>query len=215
MKTKLLLLFTFLSFSQVFYSQTVTFTSTLSEAQIGTTVTVNYQYTIPSDGNIYCAINLYNDWTWVSNVVGGSLSPATAGTNVAGSFDFTIPPGTAQTADLTGLNNYKIVIELSDAGWNWLAGDYPATQINLQNAALSTKDSELMDKVSVFYLKNRIHIKGLNTSDKYELKIYDLLGREVQKITNDNNFVNLSPSIYIAKLKIDGKGIMTSKFLVN
>ena len=215
MKTKLLVLFAFVSLSQAFNAQSITFTSTLSEAQIGTTVTVNYEYTIPSDGNIYCAINLYNDWTWSSMVADGSLSPAPAGTNVAGSFDFTIPPGTTQTADLSSPYNYKLVIELSDAGWNWLAGDYPATQINLQNAPLSTKDSELMDNINVLYSKNRIHIKGLNASDKYELKIYDLYGREVQNITKDNNFVILSSSIYIAKLKVDDKGTMTSKFFVN
>ena len=119
MKTKLLVLFAFFSFSQAFNAQSITFTSTLSEAQIGTTVTINYEYTIPSDGNIYCAINLYNDFTWSAMVADGSLSPAPAGTNVTGSFDFTILPGTTQTADLTSPFNYKLVIELSDAGWNW------------------------------------------------------------------------------------------------
>ncbi|GAA4895832.1 hypothetical protein GCM10023311_20730 [Flaviramulus aquimarinus] len=215
MKTKLLVLFAFVSFLQAFNAQSITFTSTLSEAQIGTTVTINYEYTIPSDGNIYCAINLYNDFTWSAMVADGSLSPAPAGTNVTGSFDFTIPPGTTQTADLTSPFNYKLVIELSDAGWNWLAGDYPATQINLQNAALSTKDSELMNNINVLYSNNRIHIKGLNASEKYELKIYDLFGREVQNITKENNFVNLSSAIYIAKIKVDGKGVKSSKILIN
>jgi hypothetical protein len=148
-------------------------------------------------------------------VADGSLSPAPAGTNVAGSFDFTIPPGTTETVDLTSPDNYKLVIELSDAGWNWLAGDYPATQINLQNAALSIKNSELLEDVSMFYSNNRIHVKGLNTSDKYELKIFNLLGQEVKSINNDNNVVNLASAIYIAKLEVDGKGIKTSKVLIN
>ncbi|MDP5158188.1 MAG: T9SS type A sorting domain-containing protein [Flaviramulus sp.] len=215
MKTKLLLLVAFISSSQMFNAQSITFTSTLTEAQIGTTITVNYEYTIPADGNIYCAINLYNDFTWSAMVADGSLSPAPAGTNVAGSFDFTIPPGTTQTVDLTSPDNYKLVIELSDAGWNWLAGDYPATQINLQNAALSIKNSEFLEDVSMFYSNNRIHVKGLNTSDKYELKIFNLFGQEVKSITKDNNVVNLASAIYIAKLEVDGKGIKTSKVLIN
>ncbi len=215
MKTKLLLLVAFISFSQVFTAQSITFTSTLTEAQIGTTITVNYEYTIPADGNIYCAINLYNDWTWASMVADGSLSPAPAGTNVAGSFDFTIPPGTTQTEDLTSPYNYKLVIELSDAGWNWQAGDYPSTQINLTNSSLGTEDFNQMNNVNIFYSKDKIHIKGLNTSDKYELKIFDLLGQEVKSITKDNNTVNLASAIYIAKLKVDGKGVKTSKILIN
>ena len=58
MKTKLLLLGVFIGFSQVFTAQSITFTSTLTEAQIGTTITVNYEYTIPADGNIYCVKGL-------------------------------------------------------------------------------------------------------------------------------------------------------------
>lgn len=216
MKTKLLLLLALVSVTQIFYAQpSIAFTSTLTEAQIGTTVTVNYEYSIPSDGNIYCAINLYNDFTWSSMVADGVLSPAPAGSNISGSFEFTIPPGTTQTADLTSPYNYKLVIELSDANWNWLAGDYPATQINLQDEPLSTLDSEEMANIKVFYSQNRIHIRGLNSSDEYELKIYDLFGRVVQSITQKSDYVNLSSSIYIAKLNIDGKGVMTSKFLVN
>lgn len=108
-------------------------TSTLTSAEIGTVVTINYEYTLAAAGNIYCAINKYADATdsWLGKVVDGSLSPAPAGTNLTGSFNFTIPFNTTPTAELTGTQNYRLVITLSDASWNWLAGEYPATQLNL------------------------------------------------------------------------------------
>ena len=108
-------------------------TSTLTSAEIGTVVTINYEYTLAAAGNIYCAINKYGDAndTWLAKVVDGNLAPAPAGTNVTGSFNFTIPFNTTPTAELTGTQNYRLVITLSDASWNWLAGAYPATQINI------------------------------------------------------------------------------------
>jgi len=109
----------------------ISITSTLTTAEIGTIVTINYQYSIANAGNIYCAINKYSGTTWLAKVVDGSLSPAPAGTDVTGSFNFTIPFGTTPTADLTDTQNYKLVIELKDASWNWVAGAYPATQINI------------------------------------------------------------------------------------
>lgn len=112
-------------------------TSTLTSAEIGTIVTINYEYTLAAPGNIYCAINKYADATnsWLGKVVDGSLSPAPAGTNVTGSFNFTIPFNTTPTAELTGTQNYRLTIQLSDASWNWLAGDYPATQIVFSTAS--------------------------------------------------------------------------------
>jgi len=111
----------------------ISITSTLTTAEIGTIVTINYQYSIANAGNIYCAINKYGDAndTWLAKVVDGNLAPAPAGTNVTGTFNFTIPFGTTPTADLTGTQNYRLVITLSDASWNCVAGAYPATQINI------------------------------------------------------------------------------------
>ena len=109
----------------------ISFTSVLSTAtQVGTVLTVNYRYTAPAAGQISCGISLLDDWTFVSYVGGDSLIPAAAGTNVTGSFNILIPSGTIPTASLTGLQNYKINIELKNAGGTWLAGDYPATQLN-------------------------------------------------------------------------------------
>lgn len=139
MKKQLLAFFITICLSNFVTAQSISFTSSpLTTAEIGSTITVNYQYTTPANGNIYCAINLYNDFTWSSMVVEGVLSPAPAGTNMTGSFNFTIPNGTTPTANLTGNFNYKIVIELSNASWAWQAGSYPTNQINLTAPAVPT-----------------------------------------------------------------------------
>lgn len=132
MKKQLLSIIVTIFLANFVTAQSISFTSaTLTTAEIGSTITVNYQYTsTASAGNIYCAINLLNDWTWVSEVAGAQLNPAPAGTNVTGSFQLTIPSGTTPTANLTGTLNYKINIELKN-GNVWLAGAYPPEQINL------------------------------------------------------------------------------------
>jgi hypothetical protein len=197
MKTKLL--FIALLISTFINAQSITFTSTLTEAQIGTTVTINYEYTIPADGNIYCAINLYDDSTWSSKVADGSLSPALAGTNVTGSFDFTIPSGTTQTADLTGNFNYKLVIELSNAAWDWQAGDYPTTQINLTNSALSLDTFEdSLKQISLYPnpVSESLYIKNLNNLNISNIRILNILGKVVQT----KSALNKNQNIDVSKL---------------
>ncbi len=119
----------------------ISFTAVPTTTEVGKVMTVNYKYTAPAAGKIYCGIKLLNDNTYVSFVGGEGLDPAVAGTDVTGSFNITIPDGTTPTASLTGLQNYKINIELRDASDNFIAGDYPATQLNFTpappNAAIS------------------------------------------------------------------------------
>ena len=118
----LLLLFTITSLSG--WAQSISFTSVPSSTEIGTILTVDYEYTIASAGQIYCGISLFDNWTYISFVNGQGLNPAPVGTNVAGTFNILIPTGTLPTASLTGLQNYKVILELKDASGAWLAGDY-------------------------------------------------------------------------------------------
>jgi hypothetical protein len=121
----------------------ITFTTpTLTKGLIGNTIQIDYKYNIPTDGNIYCALNLYADAadSALGNVVQGNLSPASAGSDVTGSFFFTIPPGTTPTMDLTGTQNYRIVIILSDGSFDFLIGKFPADQINLTKMTSWTGD---------------------------------------------------------------------------
>ncbi len=136
MKKQLLFLLLCTSISFNGMAQSVTITSVISNPiEVGTVLKVDYKYTVAADSYIYCGINLQNDWTYVSFVAGQGLDIAKAGTDVTGSLDIIIPSGTVPTANLTGLQNYKINIELKSLpAFNWLAGDYPATQLNLTAA---------------------------------------------------------------------------------
>lgn len=186
-------------------AQSISFTgATLTTAQIGSTITVNYQYTIPANGNIYCAINLYNNFTWSSMVVDGALSPAPTGTNMTGSFNFTIPNGTTPTSNLTGNFNYKIVIELNNATWNWQAGAYPTNQINL-TAPLSTSDFE-NNSISVYPnpTNDFIYVQGVENTTKSQVVITDMLGKKVFSSSQLNvdkiDVSNLNSGIYILSI---------------
>lgn len=216
MKTKLLLVLAILSFSTSFHAQSIQFTSaTLSEAEIGTSATVEYQYTVANDGYIYCAIELLDGSDWQATVADAQLDPTPAGTEVTGSFTLTIPEGTTPTSELIGNENYKIKIELSDANYDWLAGDYPATEINLTNETLSTNDIELQDKVKLFYANQKINVSGLEPSDAYELKLYDLTGREVRSFSHtDAHSVSLPSSLYIVKLQVNKRQSVTKKIAI-
>lgn len=215
------LLFIALCLTSFMNAQTpvITFTSApLTTAEIGSTITVNYEYTIPSNGNIYCAINLYNEFTWASMVVDGVLSPAPAGTNMTGSFNFTIPSGITPTSNLTGNFNYKIVIELSNSSWNWLAGAYPPTQINL-TAPLSNTD---FDKKAISVYPNPtndfININGIENTPISQVIIMDMLGKKVlttsQLETNKIDVSNLNSGIYMLLIS-SGNSQDTIKFIKN
>jgi Secretion system C-terminal sorting domain len=140
MKKQLLFLLLCASISFNAWAQSVTITSVISNPiAVGTVLKVDYKYTVAADSYIFCGINLLNDWTYVSYVAGQGLDLAVAGTDVTGSFNITIPSGTTPTANLTGLQNYKIAIELKSLpSYTWIAGDYPATQLNFTAATAVT-----------------------------------------------------------------------------
>lgn len=218
MKKKLLLITLFIT--TLFNAQSIEFTSQeLTTAEIGSTITINYKYTIAQEGNVYCAINLYNDWTWAQTIVDGSLSPAPAGTDMTGTFSFTIPEGTTPTVDLTNPFNYKIVIELSDSSWNWLAGAYPATQINLTATTASLNDFSL-EGFTIYPnpVKEKITIKGLESYENVTISIHNILGKQVKSIpnliTNSINVEELNSGVYLIRIK-NKLSSKTVKFIKN
>jgi hypothetical protein len=210
MKTKLL--FIALLMSTFLSAQSIEFTSAeLSTAEIGTTITIDYKYTIAADGYIYCAINLLDEWTWTAEVVGIELANAVAGTDVTGSFDLTIPEGTAASVDLTGNLNYKINIELKQTPDQntWLAGEYPATQINLTASTASVNDVHtVLEQVSIYPnpAKNSIQITNFSRLNNPSIKIFNLLGKEVLSTLNSSEIVDVSSlvkGIYLLSIKTE------------
>ena len=133
-KITLLFLFALTSFSVGAQSPSVSFTSVPTSTPIGTYITINYKYTLATAGKLVCGINLFNDWTYISTVGYSELNPAVAGTDVTGTFTILIPGSTAPTATLTGLQNYKINLELKDASNNYLTGDYSVQNYNFTAA---------------------------------------------------------------------------------
>ena len=206
MKTKLL--FIALLVSTYINAQSIEFTSAeLTTAEIGTTIKVDYKYTIAADGYIYCAINLLNDWTWTAEVVGVELANAVAGTDVTGSFDLAIPEGTAASVDLTGNLNYKINIELKQDPDTWLTGQYPGTQINLTASTASVNDvNNSLNTISIFPnpAKNSIQLKNNNDLEISSIKITNVLGKVVLRSKlNDSkiDISNLNSGIYILTIQ--------------
>jgi hypothetical protein len=137
MKKQLLfsIVFFFISFFGFSQDSYVKITSVIPEKiEVGTTLKVNYKYSSDKDTNIYCGINLQDDWTWVS-FVGGEGKNVTTGTDVEGSFDIFIPKGTIPSADLKDKLNYKIKIEMKLLpSYTWITGDYPPTPLNFTSS---------------------------------------------------------------------------------
>lgn len=218
MKTKLL--FIALCASTFLNAQSIEFTSPeLTTAEIGSTITIDYKYTIASDGYIYCAINLLDEWTWTGEVVGVELNPAVAGTDVTGSFDLTIPEGTTPTSDLTGNLNYKINIELKQTPdqSTWLAGAYPATQINLTET-LSNDEFEGTTALSIFPnpTTESIEINGLEQARISKFTIFNTIGKEVfsaeNLLSNKIDVSQLNSGIYFISIANEGQ-VQTLKFI--
>ena len=148
MKKKITLLLLFVITSLSSWSQTISFTEVPASTPIGTILTVSYEYTIASEGQVSCGISLFDDWTYISYVNGASLNPAPAGTNVTGTFNILIPGSTKLTSSLTGKQNYKVILELKNASGTWLAGDYSVQNYNF------TEATEALPSISVTTLPN-------------------------------------------------------------
>jgi hypothetical protein len=213
MKTKLLFITFFVT--TFLSAQSIEFTSAeLTTAEVGSTITVDYKYTVAADGYIYCGISLQDDWTWTSEVANGELTTAVAGTDITGSFNLTIPAETTLTANLTGDFNYKINIELKQTPdqSTWLAGAYPSTWLDfVATGTLSTNDVQpKLNNITVYPnpTRNTLQIKGVNFLDISKVKIVNILGKEVYSshLKNSNIDVsNLNAGIYIVTVESDEK----------
>ena len=181
--------------------------------------------------NIDKATNL---WEVVSD--GGTVDATsiTGGTDLVTSFEivFTLDTATTMTVSITSsdggtetksitLNNTNITGFSAYVNNNGVLNTgsqlylIAPMEFSIFENTLGIEDlGELSDAIKIYHLNGAIHLKGLNTSDRYKMKLYDLSGRKVQEINKDNTSVNLSPGIYIANLEVVGKGTKTSKLLV-
>jgi hypothetical protein len=204
MKKQLLFLLLCATISFNGWAQSVTITSVISNPiAVGTVLKVDYKYTVAADSYIFCGINLQNDWTYISYVAGQGLDLAVAGTDVTGSFNITIPNGTMPTANLTGLQNYKISIELKSLPtYTWIAGDYPATQLNF-TSSLGLDNKNFGNEIAIYPnpVDTVLNIKNAENLVDASFNIVNVLGETVLKSNNvSKNAIdvsNLSSGVYI------------------
>lgn len=207
-KTLLTFLFSTILVINFSIAQSIEFTSAeLTTATLGSTVKVDYKYTIAADGYIYCAIELLDDWTWNADITSAELNPAVAGTDVTGSFNLVIPDDIALTADLTGNLNYKLKIELKQDPNTWLTGQYPATQINITAATASINDAFLSD-VHLYPnpAKDFIQFTGIENITIAKVIVTNVLGKEVLNTTPQDakiDISNLNSGIYMVSIQTE------------
>ncbi|WP_282074004.1 T9SS type A sorting domain-containing protein [Polaribacter atrinae] len=219
MKKKIL--FIALCISSFLNAQSISFTSAaLTNAEIGSTITVDFTYSISADGYIYSAIELQDDFTYQSTIVDAELNPAVAGTDVTGSFTFTIPESTTPTSDLTGNLNYKIKIELKDASFNYLAGQFPDTEINITSSNLSVDDfNKTLSDIEAYPnpAKNKIYFQNLKNDVDYKAFIFNILGKNILSVNQLENGIDISSlndGIYLLSIKSNNK-VKNLKFIKN
>lgn len=172
----------------------------------GATFTVDYTYTATTNSQaIYFAFELLDEWTFVETIDETSINPVTMGTDITGSIVFTIPNTVTPTADLTGLQNYKVKAQMDDTSvdpWAYLTGDFPATEIDIQAATASLED--INANGIVMYpnpVSNRLILKS-NLLNANTIIISDILGKTVKSIGNSKyiEFIdvsNLQNGLYI------------------
>ncbi len=146
----------------------ISFTTLVTTVKVGTVLTVNYKYTATTNVVIDCALNLQDNWTWIS-YIGGRFETVAAGTDLTGTFSFIIPAGTTPSDNLTGTLNYKIKIEMKNASTGaWIAGAYPANQIQVtidpftyDNGPISIWPSNSSGVgIGTGYAKSKLDVKG-------------------------------------------------------
>ncbi|WP_310379349.1 T9SS type A sorting domain-containing protein [Flavobacterium sp.] len=212
MKKQLLFLLLCATSSFNGWAQSVTITSVLTTSvAVGNVLKVDYKYTVAADSYIFCGINLLNDWTYISYVAGEGLNLAVAGTDVTGSFNITIPSGTTPTANLTGLQNYKISIEMKSLPtFTWIAGDYPATQLNF-TSTLGVDKKNLVNGLSIYPnpVSDILKIANANNLTYASFSIVDVLGKTVVQYKALNNDAidvsNLNSGVYILSVSSEGE----------
>lgn len=177
-----------------------------TSTQVGTDLNVNYKYTAASAGKVSVAVTKnggINPWDYISTVGYVELDPAAAGTDVTGTFTVAIPAETTPTSSLTGNENYRVTLELKDAGGNWLAGDYSTVGYNFTAAPLGIDKKNLVNSLSVYPnpVSDILKIANADNLANASFSIVDILGKTViQSKALSNNAIdvsNLSSGVYV------------------
>lgn len=198
----------------------ISVTSIPTSTQVGTNLVVNYKYTAASAGKVSVAVTKNggaNAWDYIGPVGYMVLDPAIAGTDVTGAFTVAIPAETTPTSALTGNENYRVTLELKDAGDIWLAGDYSTVGYNFTAAPLGVNKNNLVNELSLYPnpATDVLKIANANNLSNASFSIVDILGKTVVRsktLNNDSIDVsNLSSGVYILSVSSE-EGAKQFKF---
>lgn len=190
----------------------ISVTSIPTSTKAGDNLVVNYKYTAAVAGKVSVVVTKnggVNAYDYISTVGFVELNPASAGTNLMGTFTVPILANITPTASLTGNENYRVTLELKNANDVFLAGDYSTINYNI-TASLGVNDFDY-NKLSVFPNPVDTVLKIANTSDlsNPSFRILNISGQTVQKskILNDEgiNVSGLKTGIYMLSVDSDKK----------
>jgi hypothetical protein len=185
----------------------------------------NYAVQVNLDGNSGA---FDKPWEIISS--GGAITTSTIyGSTTATDFvfKFTLISTTSMTVDINNgtetfnitLNNQNITgysVYLND-DWDGVANTNIYWKPTTEYKYITTLgiDDITKNTISINLIDNVIHIEGLNYNEKFKLNIFDLNGRLIKKLDEKSklNLNELSPSVYILKLKTEDEKILTKKVI--
>lgn len=185
----------------------------------------NYAVQVNLDGN-----NGAFDKPWEVVSAGGAINTSSiSGSTIATDFvfKFILNSPTSMTVDINNgtktfnitLNNSNITgysVYLND-DWDGLANTniYWKPTTEFKYVTTLGVDDIAKNRISINLIDNVIHIKGLNYNQKFKLNVFDLNGRLVKKLNEKSklNLSELSPSVYILKLKMNDEKFITKKVI--
>lgn len=177
--------------------------STVSTVAAGSTIDINFEYTLIADGKATVEVRRYNaeNYDGAGGIVAEYPNPlaATGNTPVSLTYTLTIPAGTPLSSELTDPNNYKVRVNLEDpsgSGFSEKKKDLTIT------APLAVEDN--VKNSFTFYpnpVSDVLTLKSNGLQAK-TISIIDVMGRTVRVINNTENLKsidvsNLKTGLYI------------------
>ena len=163
--------------------------------------------------NIMNSLNIYyqDEWTNPASLIKLTWDGSDwVGTIDLNTHDFTnsgniIPTGTV-------VMDFNFALRSFD-GLNKSA-DLLASNYGFSNATLPVEEFS-KNSITLNLIKNNLEIKGLEFNQKFQLNIYDINGRLHKKLNEKSslNLDDLSPSIYVLKLKTENNIIINKKII--
>ena len=126
--------------------------------------------------------------------------------------DFIDTGGIIPTA--TTVLDFQLILRDQTGDVDRQSDDLLASNYGFSNATLPVEEFS-KNPITLNLIKNNLEIKGLEFNQKFQLNIYDINGRLHKKLNEKSslNLDDLSPSIYVLKLKTENNIIINKKII--